>query len=298
MNNNNRKALYLPKIVIKLILSSPWKVKKLIHKILPKLIIVPFRNYKIYLDLNDEGVCCPIYYNGIYEEKLSRFYLANVRPGMTIVDIGANIGYYTCLFASLVGETGKIFAFEPDSNNFKLLEASIKINKFNNVILINKAVSDKNGKSNLYLDQNENQSDDFNASGGHSLVVTDYRNKFIEVETITLDSYFQKEDTKNTKIDFIKMDIEGAEPLALKGMRNIIINNPSLKLISEILPYALKASGTTAQVYLTNLSNIGFKFYLFEEAGIIKHITLIEAIREANKDTGTKFPHFDLLCVR
>ena len=62
--------------------------------------------------------------------------------GNFVIDLGANIGYYTCILAKLVGKDGKVFAFEPDPRNLKLLEKNIKVNEYNNVVIVDKAVSD------------------------------------------------------------------------------------------------------------------------------------------------------------
>src|ERR1035437_453528 len=95
-------------------------------------------------------------YNGIYpifkrkqdamELKLIR---SIVKPGFNILDIGANIGFYTKLFSQLTGPTGSVHAFEPETTNFKYLQNNLRANK--NVTLINKAVSDKTGPLKIYI---------------------------------------------------------------------------------------------------------------------------------------------------
>ena len=80
-----------------------------------------------------------------------------LKPGMVVLDIGANIGYHTLISSKLVGNTGKIYSFEPEPHNFKLLLKNIEINEFKNIIPINKALSNNIGSTKLFLDtQSEN----------------------------------------------------------------------------------------------------------------------------------------------
>ena len=93
-----------------------------------------------------------------YEPFETSLLTAEVRPGMTIVDIGANIGYYTLLFSKLTGESGCVYAFEPEPKNFALLQQNLSRNNRTNVVAFNLAASDLTGESFLYL-SSENHGD-------------------------------------------------------------------------------------------------------------------------------------------
>ncbi|MDQ3290122.1 MAG: FkbM family methyltransferase [Bacteroidota bacterium] len=158
------------------------------------------------------------------EPDTMNFFRDSISAGNTIVEVGAHIGYISQYFSVLTGDTGKVIIFEPGINNIPYLERNI--NNLTNVDLIQKAVSDKNGVQNFYLEnltgQNNSLIDNytrFNASLAKSGVSV--RTKTVQVETVTLDSYLEKS-YPDVNIDFIKMDIEGAELMALTGMVNTL----------------------------------------------------------------------------
>ncbi|MBU3925958.1 FkbM family methyltransferase, partial [Patescibacteria group bacterium] len=174
-----------------------------------------------------------------------------LKPGMIFVDIGANIGYFSLVSAKLVGDQGQVYAFEPDPDNFNLLEKNIKANNYKNIIAVNKAVSNKSGKARLYLEPDN--------LCAHSLVAKN-DNKFVEVETVILDEFL-----KDKKIDVIKIDVEGFEPVVLEGMKNIIKNNDKISIITEFYPEAIKKAGYSPEKYKNDLKDLGFKLNEFGE---------------------------------
>src|SRR2546422_5286600 len=89
--------------------------------------------------------------DGIYEPLVTELIQNEVKTGDVVLDIGAHIGYYTLMFAELVGPHGKVFAFEPVPSNFALLQKNVQFNGYHSVALIQKAVSDKEGKAVIYL---------------------------------------------------------------------------------------------------------------------------------------------------
>jgi FkbM family methyltransferase len=141
-----------------------------------------------------------------YEEYESKLILRNVNKNSVAVDVGANIGYYTLLLAKICK---KVYAFEPDKNCFEILVKNIKENKLNNVVAMNKAVSDKEGKEYFMVDK-ENL-------GNSRIDVRCQMSDVRKIETISLNSLF-----KNIKIDLIKIDTQGWEPKVVKGAKRII----------------------------------------------------------------------------
>ena len=207
---------------------------------------------KLFLDKNDS---LNLSINGIYEEFETDLVKKEIHKGDVVIDIGANIGCYTIMFAKLVGDSGKVIAFEPDPTNYELLKKNIEINGFTNVILEQKALSDNPGKMMLSLN-NEN-------TAGHHL---DFKNEnsinSIEVDVLSLDDYFSY---KNIEINFIKMDVEGAESNVIKGMSNILKTSKNLKMIVEYNPFAIKQLGLTPENYLELLIKNEFLLYDVDE---------------------------------
>lgn len=152
-----------------------------------------------------------------------------IRKGDVVLDIGANIGFYTNILSELVGENGRVYAFEPDKTNYSYLIQNT--GHLKNVEFYNKAVSDKTGKITLY------HSDLLNVD--HKTYATNDYTSTSEIECVAMDDIIPDQ-----KVDFIKIDIQGYEYFAFKGMLEIFRKNDNLKIITELYPYGLNNSGT------------------------------------------------------
>lgn len=140
-----------------------------------------------------------------------------ITPGSTIVEVGGHIGYISVFFSYLAGDKGRVIVFEPGNNNLPYIKENVS--KLKNVMLIEKAVSDSNGTAKFYTENLSGQNNSLKPGYGKSVEKMSYVKKeetVIEVETITLDTYFAN---TNIKPDFIKIDIEGAEDMAINGMK-------------------------------------------------------------------------------
>src|SRR5262245_2134996 len=97
----------------------------------------------LYLAWRTHGVADPLLAGRGYEPEETAFIEAALAPGMTFLDLGANVGYFTCLAARKVGPAGRVWAFEPDPRNFRLLVRSVKANGLSNVTAVRAAASDR-----------------------------------------------------------------------------------------------------------------------------------------------------------
>jgi FkbM family methyltransferase len=177
-----------------------------------------------------------------------------------VVDIGANIGYYTLIAARLVGKKGTVYAFEPEPTNYKLLCENIAINGYTNVVPIEKAVSNATGKTKLYV----NAAIADVSSFAKDNVLTHSKNlDCLEVETITLDDFFERT-VGDDRIDLMKIDVEGAEELVVDGAERVLRNN-RLKVLMEFIPDQLRRAGTDPLQLLYKLQNHGFEMKLLNE---------------------------------
>jgi FkbM family methyltransferase len=173
-----------------------------------------------------------------------------VRPGSQVLDIGANIGFYTLLLADLVESEGHVHAFEPDAINFTHLSAAAKHRK--NITLVPKAVSDRSQKLMIYTSPNLNVD--------HRTYKVQHYNEAIPVDGVSIDDYVGD----RFRVDFIKMDIQGYELHALRGMMRTIAANPDMVIFSEFWPHAFKECGTSARDAYDYITSLDLQIWLPE----------------------------------
>jgi FkbM family methyltransferase len=215
------------------------------------LVLVNVQGIKLYVDSKDTGVAPFLLQWGVYEKKETALFKKLVKKGMTVVDVGANIGYYTLLAASLTGNGGRVFAFEPDPQNFVLLRKNVALNGYKNVVPIQEAISNESGKAKLFLDKTN--------LGAHSLSEANVKiDNSITVDTTTIDDFFKN---SNCKIDVIKMDVQGLEVKVLEGMIDTIKTNENLVILTELWPVGLENAGSSAEAFLEKLARCGFAIY-------------------------------------
>ena len=206
------------------------------------------------LFLSKKGLALSISHYGTYEELESKIMEEKIEMGNIVVDVGANIGLHTLNMARIVGNTGQVFAFEPDPSNFEILKKNVKINNYKNIILEQKAVGDKHGRTTLY------QSDH---PGKHRIFPqTEQAKSQVQVELTNLDNYFDSDMTD--KINFIKIDVEGLEFSVLKGMKNILKNSKKIKILFEFMPENTMEVGFTPIELLNYLTSNDFKLYCMD----------------------------------
>lgn len=218
-----------------------------------------------------------------YEVQTTELFKILVKQGMTVVDVGAHVGYYTILASKLVGNLGKVLAFEPESRNIENLEKNVVLNNASNVTVIGKAVTDKNSKAKLFISDN--------ASGECSLVGGKHRpQKTVDVETVTLDSVLY-----GAKVDVMKVDVEGGEMSVLLGAHNVLTRNNGIKLFSECGQVGLDSVRYSPSAYWDKLVEYGFRFiYLIDDRGYGARLaTLDDLLVSLRKMEGV-----NLLCAK
>jgi FkbM family methyltransferase len=161
-----------------------------------------------------------LYVDEPYEPAVAAALERLVRPGWTCLDVGAHVGYFTLLLARLVGEEGKILAFEATPENARLLARNVRLNKLEGRVMVeNLAVADRSAELDLYPARSGGSTewtlDSEFASREDRVPIA---RRAVPVRAVALDDYFPA----GTPVELVKMDIEGGEARALPGMRRLL----------------------------------------------------------------------------
>ncbi len=259
-----------------------------------------FRGRLIYLDSND-NLELSIWGENHPALPEIRVIEENIASGDVVADVGANIGLMTIFMAGKAGPSGKVFAFEPSPGNVSLLQKNISANNLKNVEVIPKAVSDKSSKIKLFLsDFNlgdhriydpEKSIKELDMNGAvYDKIVSSCRGA-LEVEAVALDDFFRQA----LKLDFIKIDVQGAEALVLAGMEKILHANPNIKISMEFWPAGIKMAGSDPGLLLKNLSNMSFRFY---EIGGVGSLVPVDTNSLLNSYTVANNKSTNIFCKR
>ena len=214
-----------------------------------------------------------------YVVEQTDFFKKNIKEGDVVIDLGAHIGYFTCLFAQLVGKSGKVFSFEPEPNNFKLLKKNVEVNGYNQVTIEQKAVSDVKDMIKMYIS---------NSPKDHRIYDTHDGKESIEIESIRLDEYFKD---FNKKINVVKSNIQGADFAAFQGMKSTIEKSKlNIILALEYNPAMIKEFGSgNSEEFLDQLLGNNFKLHDLRWQEKIIPITkekMMKLYNEENKKGG------------
>jgi len=216
---------------------------------------------RLLIDLSDHVIGLNIL-RGHYERDEVRFARGVLRPGDVAIDAGAHIGFFTVHLADAVGASGRVYAFEPLDTNSALLERSIAENGYQDrVVLRRAAVGATSGTATLTFPlETLNSGGAYLLRGGTAAL---RGNQTRQVPLVALDDLAIRRPVR-----LIKMDVEGAEPLVVRGAARILREDRPL-LLSELHPVQLdRASSTTADGFLDQLRALGYRAHLVEHGSI------------------------------
>ena len=259
MNNEARKKVIYPIIAVCLIVTSYFfalfilekiKYNVLINEKALGILVNDFNGNKMLIDTQDYVVSDRILHTGQWEPYISNVLNKVIKPGQTVVSIGGHIGYHAINQSQIVGDRGHVYCFEPNPHNLKFLRANVVLNNVNNMTIYDKAAYSRNGVLRFAARKNT----------GCSHVITDKTAiekdaKEIEVNAVTLDDVLKHVD----KIDVLQMDIEGSEPNAIYGAKDIIQRSPNLTVVQE-WNVAIMSGHSDVPTYVKFWRDLGYSF--------------------------------------
>ena len=221
------------------------KCKTIIFSFFEKNNLIFAQNH--WMEIFENPEISPLKKDKIYEQETTIFIRDYLNEGDTVWDVGANIGYFTLEFARCVGSSGKVLSFEPHPEIFKVLQRNVSRNKYQNISLQNFACGEETTISKLYF-STENE-------GNHKIVENSSSNDSVEIKVVKLSSFLETHPPR-----LIKMDIEGAELLALKGLGADYIKNSNVDFVIEYHPYEMSFFNIDGEELLDFFIDAGYKF--------------------------------------
>ena len=179
--------------------------------------------FDIFLNSEDRGISPSIGVLGWYELRTTEIFTQVLSRGDCVVDVGANVGFFSLLAARIVGQEGKVVSLEPEPTSFSLLSKSVQGNNFSNVLLLQKCASDVDGEKRLFLSTTNNK-------GTHT-IAQNLGGPSLTVPSVRLDS--QMSQLGIDRIDMLKIDAEGAEPEILIGAEQLLSRRRIRNMIIE-----------------------------------------------------------------
>lgn len=243
--------------------------------------LVELQAFKIYVMVDDLDVGLQIMRGNGYEPHVTQTLINTLKTGDVFLDIGANIGYFTLLAASIVQTSGKVISFEPNIQNLQLIYASILENNFENIRVYPFAVSDS---------QQIMKIKHFCSNGFLESPTSDQKNIQL-VQTVRIDELLQSE----KQINVIKMDIEGYEPPALRGMDNLIRKYRPV-IFTEFSPWHIKhRCNVDPQEYLKQIESYNYRLSIIETSGYIAENLDANLVMSFWKKLNNDKMHLDLI---
>lgn len=229
-----------------------------------KYYLINYYGGKIYLNVKESKMMCSRFF-GVYEYWKTQLFLDLVEEGMNIVDVGVNKGYFSLLFAKLMKDRGKVLSFEPEPNNCLWFRKSIEANRYGCIKLFQYALSNKEGSANFYRGEK---------SGWGSLFLDNVatEKEFITILTRKLDNVLKDEGID--KVDIIKIDVQGADLLVLKGAEKTL-KMGNTKIVMDVDVRSLEERNQLSDF----LKSCGFEIFR-----IGKELVSIEKIDEKTNE--------------
>ena len=206
---------------------------------------------RMILDLNDLGISRELAFYGVHEKNSTEEVKKIIKPGMKILEVGANIGYYALLETKLAGPRGRLYAIEPSPYNFETLKKNLELNNVRNADIHQAAFGQIRTKAKFYVYDRSNLSSFIKRED------MGMKCKEVEVEIITLDDFL-----RGKEVDFIRMDVEGYEKEILKGAEKALSEGKKPKyFFIEVHSELLHKKGSSAKEIFEFLAKYGYDIH-------------------------------------
>ena len=244
--------------------------------------------FLMYLEASDMSVTPSLAADGIWEKPITEAFTARLKPGLTVVDVGANYGYYSLLAGSHVGwdgrsmSRGRVYAFEPNPRTFEILARNIQVNGLSSVVkAFPYAALDERKKVALHTpDRFAGDASVMSLArkaDAHRVPVSQN-----QIEGLPIDELVQE------RVDLMKIDAEGAEPLVFRGMRKLLDRSPELTIFMEFFASMIEQT-LAPREFLREIREAGFALQWFTPWGTLEKF---------EEDKALEYPRFDLLLER
>ncbi len=212
----------------------------------------------------------------LWEAYETQLLLKNLKAGQTLLDIGANIGYYSLVASKILGEDGKIIAIEPESSNFELLAHNIENNQLSNVEAFNVGLGQTTESIDFFTSPQNR--------GDHRAFDFDGDREKTSIKIINGDEL-----VKDQPINFIKIDTQGFEYEIIRGLKHTISKNrQGLKMILEFWPFALRQNGASADSLLDEIEAYDFTIHVIDHIQHQLKPTSVPKLRELCRNELTE----------
>jgi FkbM family methyltransferase len=203
----------------------------------------------------DQYVSRRIREQGVWEPCETELLLSILQPGDVFVDVGANIGYFSVLAASVVGASGAVFAFEPDPDNFALLCANAALNAVDDRIsAVHGGLSDSAGAGRLFLSEDN--------LGDHQIYAGDEARASLPVTLYNGSDYLAG---RLQRLDLLKVDTQGSEFQVIAGLLPLLRGlEQSPRILVELTPYALRQAGASGRALIESLATLGQPMWIVD----------------------------------
>jgi FkbM family methyltransferase len=214
---------------------------------------VRYRESYMYASSFDRYLAINLWKFGVLESYELQLIRSLITPGMQVLDIGANVGFHTLEMARATGPSGRVTAFEPEPRNFADLSRNIAASGMTHVAARQFAIGDREGSVDLLVSPAHGGDHRILAGGGHR--------ERLPVPMTSVDALFGK---AGQRVDFVKIDTQGAEHLALAGMRSVLANNPQLVMIVEFSPELLRGAGIAPDQVAALIASLGRRLRIID----------------------------------